>query len=306
MKYYILTIILLTTNLFANTIYNLKPITITKDIHCVIGDFNPPTKQNNGFVSNMCYVDIGDSIVLLDAGPTYKFAQEFYKLIQKDYPKKNISYVVLSNFHDDRSQGASFFQDLGAKVIGYKTINDDIKNNISKFDRMKMILPQKVLKGTKIPKADILVDNGYKIVGSKKVLEIIKASAVSEEKSDIAIYSKDDSFLFAGNIVFTNRMLNYTKNSNIDGWIEALENLSKFNAKYLLGGHGNQYGKDSYKVSLEYLQILRRDLKKAYENDVDVLDLVKAVKSDKFNYLNFYEQLNYNNIQNYYNQLEWK
>ena len=304
MKKIILILLSLSLSLIAN-IYNLKPLTITNDIHCVIGDFNPPTKENNGFVSNMCYVDIGNSIVVLDAGPTYKFAQEFYQIIKKDYPKKNISHVVLSNFHDDRTQGASFFQEKGAKIVGYKNLNDDIKENKEKFERMKMILSPDVLENTKVILADTLVENGYKIVGSKKTLEIVKLSAVSEEKSDIAIYSKDDSFFFVGNIVFNGRMLNYTKNSNIDGWIEALENLGKYNAKYILGGHGSEYHKDSYKPSLEYLQILRKDLKKAYDDGVDTLDLEQAVKSDKFNYLNFYKQLNYNNIQNYYYQLEW-
>ena len=42
---------------------------------------------------------------------------------------------------------------------------------------------------------------------------------------DIAIFSKDDSFLFVGNIVFNGRLLSYKKTSNIDGWIEAIENL---------------------------------------------------------------------------------
>jgi len=49
---------------FAN-IYNLKPIEITKDITCVIGDFNPPKKSNKGFVSNICYINLGDKLVAL-------------------------------------------------------------------------------------------------------------------------------------------------------------------------------------------------------------------------------------------------
>jgi len=68
--------------------YSLKPIEINSDITCVIGDFNPPTKSNKGFVSNMCYIDIGDSLVALDAGPTYSFAKEFYTLIKEKYPNK--------------------------------------------------------------------------------------------------------------------------------------------------------------------------------------------------------------------------
>jgi len=97
--------------LFAD-FYDLKAIKITKDISCVIGDINPPMKENNGFVSNMCYVNIGDSLVVLDSGPTYNFAKEFYTLMKKEYPQFEVSYVVLSNYHDDRVQGASHFKEM--------------------------------------------------------------------------------------------------------------------------------------------------------------------------------------------------
>lgn len=291
--------------LFGQT-YDLKPIHITKDIACVIGDLNPPTKENNGFVSNMCYVNIGDSLVVLDAGPTYKFAEDFYALMKKEYPKLEVSHVVLSNFHDDRIQGASFFQERKAKIIGYKNINDDIKENLDKFDRMKMILPAEVLSKTKLIYADTLVENGYEIKGTKKTLTIIKPSLVSEEKSDIAIYSKDDSFLFVGNIVFNGRMINYTKGSSIDGWMDALEYLARMDAKYLLGGHGKEYDSKSYKTTLEYLTILRNGVKDGYKNGVSAIDIAKHVDTKKFDFLHYYQQLNYGNIQNLYNQFEWQ
>ena len=304
MKKLIVAILISGSTLFAG-IYHLKPVKITKDITCVIGDFNPPKKSNNGFVSNMCYVDMGDSLVVLDAGPTYKFAKEFYALMQKEYPKKKVSSVVLTNYHDDRVQGASFFKELGAKIIGHKTINDDIKKNPGKFERMKMILPKEVLEGTKVVPADILVDDGYKIKGSKKTLTILKPSKVSEERSDIAVYSKDDSFVFAGNMVFNGRMLNYTKHSSVDGWIEALEKIAKLNAKYVLGGHGAEYGKESYKPSLEYLKVLRDTVKKEHEKGTEAVDIKLPKTTFEKENIPYFKQLNYNNISNYYDQLEW-
>ncbi len=304
MKIVLLTLFIL-TNLLSN-VYNLKPISITKDIHCVIGDFHPPMKSNNGFVSNMCYIDMGETLAVLDAGPTYIFAKEFYEVMKKDYPNHKVSHVILSNYHDDRIQGASFFKDIGAKIVGHTTINNDIDENMDKFQRMKMILDPKVLKGTKLIHADTLVDNGYKIKGSKKTIEIIKLSEVSEERSDIAIYSPDDSFIFVGNIVFNGRLLSYKKTSNIDGWIEALENLAKMDIKYILGGHGKKYDKDSYKPTLEYLKIFRADVKKAYDDGVDIFEVKDRVKTEKFNYINHYEQLNALNITTYFNQLEWE
>lgn len=305
MKKIVLISFFVVVSLFAN-FYDLKPIKITDDISCVIGDINSPMKENNGFVSNMCYINIGDSVVVLDAGPTYNFAKEFYSLIKKDYPKLDVSYVILSNYHDDRIQGASYFKEMGAKIVGHKTINDDIEQNPSKFERMKKILSKEVYENTKVINADILVDGGYEIKGSKKTLEIIKPSELSEEKSDIAIYSKDDSFLFVGNIVFNGRLLSYKKTSNINGWIVAIKNLAKLNAKYFIGGHGKEFDKDSYKTSLEYLQILREDVKKAYDDGIEISEVKNQVKTKKFNYLNHFEQLNSANISEYYNQLEWE
>jgi len=285
--------------------YNLKTINITKDISCVIGDFHPPMKSNKGFVSNMCYVDIGNSLVVLDAGPTYKFAQEFYALMQKDYPKLKVSDVVLTNYHDDRIGGAYFFKELGANIIGHSTLNKEIEHHKDKFGRLAMFLSEDFLEGTIIIPATKLVDGGYEIKGSKKTLEILKLSKISEERSDIVIYSKDDSFLFTGNIIFNGRALNYRKTSNIDGWIEALENIEKLNATYILGGHGKEFDKDSYKYSLEYLKTIRKDAKKAYEEELEDGDLIKAVNVKRFDTVNHFKQLNYNNINNYVEQLEF-
>lgn len=294
------------TSLMAS-VYNLQnsKVDITKDVHCIIGDFNPPKKVNKGYVSNMCYIDIGDSIVVLDAGSTYIFAKEFVNLIKKDYPHKKISNVILSNFHDDRTQGVGYFQELGIQTIGYKNINKDIKNNHSKFDRYHMLFSKKLLKGTTIPKIDKLVDNGYTIKGSKKSLQILKLSKTSEEHSDIVIWDKDDSFVFTGNIVFNGRMLNYTKNSNLDGWIKALEGIKDLDAKYVLGGHGKEYDSKSYSPSLNYLKTLKKDVKKAYDNDIDALDIKLGSTLYEKNKIPYFQPLNRNNINNYYDYLDF-
>ena len=301
-----ITIVALMASVLFGGVYHLKPIKVTKDITCIIGDFNPPNRQNLGFVSNMCYVNMGKNLVVIDAGPTYEFAKEFYRLMQKEYPHKKVSAVILSNFHDDRILGASFFKKLGAKIIGYKNINEEIKTYKSKFERIKKVVPAKIYENTKLILADTLVGDGYKIKGDKKTIEIIKPSKISEEKSDIAIYIPEDSFLFVGNMVFNNRMLNYRKESNIDGWIKALEKLSKLKAKFVFAGHGDDYSSDSYKTTLKYLKIVKKDVKKALDNDVDEADLVKSVHTKEFQHLKYFEKLNYLAIHNYYDQLQWQ
>ena len=80
-------ILVLPIFLFAN-FFDFKPLKITTGVQCVIGDFNPVLKSNKGFVSNVCYVDMGKFLVLIDAGATYNFAKELNQYIEKSTNKK--------------------------------------------------------------------------------------------------------------------------------------------------------------------------------------------------------------------------
>ena len=290
-------------SLFAN-IYDLKPIKITNDITCFIGDFNPPMKSNKGFVSNVCYVDIGNSVVVIEPGPTYNFAKELSQVIKKDI-NKPISHVIATNFHDDRYTGASFYKEKNIPIIAHKSIVKELKENPDKFYRIPEVTTKEEYAKSKVVEADILTDNKYIIKGKSKNIEILKLSPASNSVSDIAVFVPKDDFIFTGNIVFNGRMIKYGKYSNIDNWIEALENLEKMNVKYVLGGHGSEFDKNSYKPTLEYLKILKTSVSNAYENDVEREDIKKYVDDKKFNYYKHYKTIVPSNAKTYFDQLEW-
>jgi len=289
----------------AGGIYNLKLTKITDGVFCSIGDTNPPTKLNKGNVNNSCFIDLGDSLVVIDAGPSYEFAKEFASLAKAE-AKKPIKAVVITNYHDDRLYGASYYKEKNIPIIAHKNILKDIKNNPQKFERMKRILTKKEFAKTKLITPDTLFDKEYIIKGSKRSVKLLKLTPVSEEKSDIVVWVPDIKFLFAGNIVFNDRALNYTKNSNIDGWIEAIKKIEALKPNIVLGGHGKTFGKDAYKTTLEYLKSLKSQVKKAYESDIDLSELNEHIDLSKFNHLKHAKELAPHNAKNYYEQLEWE
>ena len=297
--------ILLSLTLLAEPIYNLKPIKVADGIYCSIGDFNPPTKENKGNVNNTCWIDIGDSLVIIDPGPTYKFAKEFADIATKT-THKPIKVAVVTNYHDDRLYGASYYRAKHIPVIAHKSIVDDIKNNPNKFKRLPNLLSKENFSGTKLITPDTLFDKKYTIKGSKRSVELLKLSPVSEEHSDIVVWVPDVKFLFAGNIVFNNRALNYTKNSNMKGWIEALNKIKAMKPKIVLGGHGSTFGADAYKTTLNYLLDLKSQVKKAYDSDVDMSELMEHIDMSRYNYLKHAKQLNHHNANDYYEQLDWE
>jgi len=284
-------------------VYNLKALNISPNIDCYIGDFNPPTKENKGFVSNVCTVDTGDFIIVIEAGPTYVFAKELNELIKKKYGKK-VSYVIATNFHDDRYTGASYYKEKNIPIIAHKTIVKELKENPDKFNRIPRVTSKEEYAKSKVVQPDILTNDKYIIKGKTLNIEVLKLSKASNSVSDIAVYIPSENFIFTGNIVFNGRMIKYAKYSNIDEWIKALEKLEKMNVKYVLGGHGKEFDKDSYKPTLEYLKILKQSVSKAYE-EVDVEDIYDYVDDKKFSYYEHYKVIAPSNAKTLYKQLEW-
>ncbi len=289
---------------FAN-FFTFKPIAITEDISCFIGDYNPVQKSNQGFVSNVCYIDIGESLVLLDSGATYNFAKDLNTVIEKRTGKK-ITHLVVTNYHDDRLLGASFFKERGVQIIGGKNMPEMIEEHADKYVRVLKKLPNDLIKGTKVVQPDVVVADEYVIKGSKKSIKVIKPSEATQSSTDLIVYSKSDSFIFTGNTIFNGRFVNYAEDSNIDEWIKALQKIEKLNTKYVMGGHGDDFSKTSYKSTLEYLVMLREQVKVAYEKDIDPADLSKNIHTDKFKSIPHYDELYMRNARNYYNQLEWQ
>ena len=289
---------------FAN-FFTFKPVAITKDISCFIGDFNPIMKKNSGFVSNVCYIDIGESLVLLDSGATYNFAKELNEFIEKSTNKK-IEYVVVTNYHGDRLLGASFFKQKGVKIIGDSNMPEMIDEHSDKYLRSLKSLSDELKKDTKVIKPDIHVDKEYVIKGTKKNVIVIKPSEGTQTTTDLIVYSKDDSFIFTGNTIFNGRFINYSEDGNVDEWIKALHVIETKEAKYVMGGHGDDFSKDSYKSTLRYLEMLKSQVEVAYEKDIDPADLSKNIHTNEFKNIPHYEELYMRNARNYYNQLEWQ
>ncbi len=307
MKKYLLPVLMLlgVTTLQANPIYNLKPVKVDNGIYCSIGDINPPTKENKGNVNNTCWIDLGDSLVIVDPGPTYKFTKEFADIATKQSGKP-IKAAVVTNYHDDRLYGASYYKSKNIPVIAHKSIVNDIKNHPEKFRRIPALLSKDDFAGTKLITPDTLFDKKYTIKGSKRSVELLKLSPVSEEHSDIVVWVPDVKFLFAGNIVFNDRALNYTKSSNMKGWLEALDKIEAMKPDIVLGGHGGTMGADAYKTTKQYLIDLQKQVKKAYDDDVDMSELMKHIDMTKYNHLKHAEKLNYHNANDYFEQLDWE
>lgn len=300
MKYFLIGIAF--SSLLLGAEYDLKPQKIDEGLWCVFGDLNPPTKENKGFVSNICWVEDKASLILLDAGPTAVFAKELENVIAST-TKKKISYVVLTNYHDDRILAASYFQSHGAKIVAHAMIKTDIQKNPQKFERLITLLSKEQYVGTTLPHIDTVFDAEHLDLGS---VILHKLSHTAETPSDIIAYMPRQKALFAGNILFGERALNYDKDSHINGWLEALEKIESFDVVHFIPGHGTKTDRSSFDVTKSYLTTLYKETKEAYENDVELEALTKTVPMKGFSWLINYDTRHMLNLYNLYEHFNFE
>ena len=192
------------------------------------------------------------------------------------------------------------------KIVGASNLPKMIKEHKSKYDRVLKKLPKDLIKNTKVVSPDLLVDKKLEIKGKNKSIYVIKPSKGTQSAADLIVYSPKESFIFTGNTIFNGRFVNFAKDSDMDGWIKALKFIENRHAKYIMGGHGKRFDKDSYKPTLEYLEMLKKQVKKANEDDIDPADLEKYIHTDKFKTIPHYDELYLRNARHYFEQLEWQ
>jgi len=299
MKKTLFALLLITVSLWA---YKLEPIKVTDDIYCYIGDFNPPTQENGGYVSNICLVKNGKDVILIDAGPTYSFA----KLLDgesKHLFSKAITKVVVTNYHDDRLLGASYFEERGIQIFVAKGTKEVMQKNRARYDRILQGLGERLTAKTTIPTKLTELKNDEEEI-SKGVF-VKELSPAAESPTDLIVYIPTHSFIFAGNILFDDRMLFFAEDSSMDGWLEAIEKIKELKPKYLVMGHGANMSATSYKTTYDYLQSLKSQLSALYEEGLEYESASKKVDLESFSYLKHFDTLNGVNIYNYYQDLEW-
>ena len=71
---------------------------------------------NGGAIANTGFIVGEESVLVIDAGPSYLYALEMIKFI-RETTNADIKYLIVTHHHPDHSFGISKFLDIGSKVI---------------------------------------------------------------------------------------------------------------------------------------------------------------------------------------------
>ena len=216
---------------------------------------------NRNFISNAGVVMAPDGVVVIDALGSVDLAQQLIEQI-RTLTTKPITHVIVTHYHADHIYGLQAFRDIGAQIIAQTQaklyLNSDTARQ--RLEASRQELAPWVDESTELQPADIWIEDDTEMVLAGWPFEILKVGP-AHTPDDLAVYLPEQDLLFAGDLVFRQR-IPYVGTADSAGWIRSLDRLLELNAAIMVPGHGPHSSDVSQDLAFtrDYLQFLRDQL----------------------------------------------
>jgi glyoxylase-like metal-dependent hydrolase (beta-lactamase superfamily II) len=283
----------------------LRLYKVVEGVYAVVGELGNRTADNLGNNATFGFVVTTQGVVLIDSGGTYLGAQNIEQLI-KTVTDKAVVIVINTGGQDHRWLGNGYFKNLGAQIIASEdAVNDQKARTQDQFFILGNLVGDKGVKGTDAVYADKIFKQQLDFKLGNTLFNI-RHSGQAHTPGDSFVWLPQQEVMFAGDIVYVERMLGVGAYSNSKSWISVYQTMAAYKPKYLIPGHGratnlSQAKKDTY----DYLVFLRKSVAAFMENGGDITE-ISSVNQSTHSYLLNYKVLSGSNAQQVFTELEWE
>ena len=280
--------------------YALKPYTISNGINCFFGIPSAISKDNGGNMINSCYIETKDGYIVIDSGPTYSYAQATYAIMEKQN-KLPVKYVINTASDESHILGNSFFKEQGAMLLGPNKYKRHLIEN------KKLLMSDKVsedaIYNTKLVPLDNYIDNDLSLLlGGLKV----DIKHINKDNEHIIVHIPSKKIVFAGDMIFNNRIVPLKNNRSIEVWQEGLELLKALSWNDVISAHGYMTRRSALKNTQSYLSLLSSEVRSSVLSGESREDAIKNIKLSAFSEDRLYTFWHPKNVASVYDEFSKK
>ncbi len=253
--------------------FNLIPIEVSKNVYVFLGHIDDVNNNNGGAISNTGFIIGDNSILVIDAGPSYLYASNVIEII-KSYSNLPIKYLVVTHHHADHSFGISRYLEINTEIIMAEA---EIKRYMKYGDRslkqLSRLIGEEWLLNTKV--------NSFKYkkkeypinldIGARSIM--IELYKEGHSDGDLIVKDITSNTLFVGDLVFNQRAPT-SPHANIYNWNNYLDEIMKKEWDYLIPGHGNIIkNKEDILQTKKWINFIDKTAKEASKNGISALEI---------------------------------
>jgi glyoxylase-like metal-dependent hydrolase (beta-lactamase superfamily II) len=214
--------------------------------------------------------------------------------------------VILTHYHADHIYGLQTFKAQGARILAHQAAREYLNSDTAliRLQASRETLAPWVNAQTRLVPADDWIDGSRDLVvgGVRFVLTPVGPSHTPE---DVVVYLPQEKVLFAGDLVFRNRVP-YVGQADSGHWIKALDTLLAFDTAVIVPGHGplSSEARKDMELTRDYLGYLRKTMGQAARNMEPFDDAYQATDWKRFESLPLFRVANRMNAYNTYLLME--
>ena len=284
---------------------NLQPQKVSPSVWYVQGESALGSQANKNFISNAAFIVGKTGVVVVDALGSPALAKGLIQAIAKITPLK-ITHVIVTHYHADHVYGLQEFKKIGAKVIAHPAAKEYLHSDTAmhRLAASRAELFPWIDENTKLIEADIWIDKDV-VLNLSGVDLLVKPAGPAHTPEDLIVFFSGEKILFAGDLVFHDRIPFIGPTANTAPWIASLKTMQDLNASAVVPGHGaaSKGSNEDIAQLQDYLTYLRTTMGKAV-NDLDLFDEAYAATDwSRFEALPLFRFANRMNAYNTYLQL---
>lgn len=287
----------------------LPPAVVAKEVapgaYYVEGLSALGSSANLNFISNAGFVVTPQGVVVVDALGSPVLAQRLLAQI-KQITSQPVTHVIVTHYHADHIYGLQTFKAAGARIVAHRKALDYIHSDAARLriESSRQDLAPWIDAHTRVLLADEWLD-GDKTLELGGVTFQIKAVGPAHTPEDLVVYVASKKLLFAGDLVFRNRVP-FVGQADSRRWILALDQLLAFDATSIVPGHGpvSMQARADMELTRDYLKFLRAAMGQAARNMEPFDEAYKSTDWSRFEKLPLFQVANRMNAYNTYLLLE--
>jgi glyoxylase-like metal-dependent hydrolase (beta-lactamase superfamily II) len=261
--------------------------------------------SNQNFVSNAGFVITPEGVVVIDALGSPPLAQRLLAEIRR-HTDRPVTHVILTHYHADHIYGLQTFKAAGAKILAHQAAREYLNSETARLrlEASRVDLAPWVDQDTHLVAADEWLGGERELVVGGVHFQI-KPVGPSHTAEDLVIYLPQEKVLFAGDLVFRNR-IPYVGQADSRQWIKAVEALLAFDATVIVPGHGpaSTEARKDMELTRDYLVYLRSVMGHAAQNLEPFEEAYQAADWSRFEHLPLFRVANRMNAYNTYLLME--